>query len=70
VVACSTIGPPSMTTMVSALRIVDSRCAMTRLVRPRRRRAIASLPNARRTSSRLSRRQSLPLRMMRPPSIS
>ena len=31
-----------MTTIVSASRIVDSRCAMTKLVRPWRRRAIAS----------------------------
>ena len=35
-------GPSSMTTIVSALRIVESRCAITKLVRPCRSRAIAA----------------------------
>ena len=48
---CSTIRPASMTMIVSALRMVDSRCAMTKLVRPRRSRAIASWM---RTSVRVS----------------
>ena len=38
---CSTIRPPSMTRIVSASRIVESRCAMTKLVRCDRRAAIA-----------------------------
>jgi hypothetical protein len=41
-VPCSTIRPAFITTMTSALRTVDSRWAMMKLVRPERSRAIAS----------------------------
>lgn len=51
VLPCSTMRPASITTIVLALRIVESRCAVTKLVRPRRSRAIASWM---RTSARVS----------------